>query len=789
MKAPYKWLLEYVDVKPNIKDLGDALTLSGSKVEEVVENGREIQNVVTGKVLEIKKHPDANSLVICKVDVGNEVLQIVTGAKNLTEGDIVPVALHGSSLPRGVKIKRGKLRGVESNGMMCSAYELDVADEHAKDGIMVLPKDTPIAKNIKEVLGLDGGFIDFEITSNRADCFGIYGIARETAATYGVPLKKIRTDYKDGEGNINEHLSVEVKDSLCRRYAAKMVKNIKIQESPVWMQEKLLEAGVRSINNIVDITNYVMLELGQPMHAFDYRDINDKKIIVRKAEDGEKFVTLDEVERTLNSSMLMIADGKRTVAIAGVMGGLNSEIKEDTTAVVFEFANFDGTNIRLTSKKLGLRTEASSKFEKDIDPNVIDLAIARTCNLIEELGAGEVVGGVIDVYPEPVKPHNVEVDCDWICRFLGIDIPEDKIKSILESLEIKVEGEKHLKLTVPTFRQDVKIREDVAEEVVRMYGYDRIPVVAIKGEAVEGAKTPRQKAIDTMKDILTASGLYEGMAYSFVSPKVFDSINIPQDSKLRNVVKILNPLGEDFSVMRTTAIPAMMESLGRNYARDNKEVGLFEISKVYIPTNDVLPDEREKITAGIYGKVDFYDMKGIVEAVLKAMGVEKAEFVPETDNPVFHPGRTARLLIRKKDAGVLGEIHPDVAEKYGLDTKVYVCEIDIDTIIGASKLDKKYKHLPKYPAVTRDIAMLVKDSVTVGEIEHIINKAGKELLEEVKLFDVYKGKQVPEGFKSVAYSLIYRKEDKTLTDEEVSVVHNNILKMLSEKLNAELRQQ
>jgi len=788
MKVPYKWLLEYVDIDKSINELADALTLSGSKVEEVIENGKEIDKVITGRVLEIKKHPEAHSLVVCQIDIKSEVIQIVTGATNLTVGDVVPVAVNGSSLPGGVKIRKGKLRGIESNGMMCSETELGIAGEEAAAGIMILPSSTELGIDIKGIIGLSGGIIDFEITSNRSDCFGLYGIARETAATYGVPLKTLETDYKDGIGDINEHLRVEIKDELCRRYTGKMIKNVKIQESPVWMQEKLLEAGVRPINNIVDITNYIMIELGQPMHAFDYRDIGGGKIIVRRAQEEEKFITLDSVERNLSSNMLVIADAKKAVGIAGVMGGENSEIKEDTTTVVFEFANFNGPNIRLTSKKLNLRTDASGKFEKDLDPELTLIAMNRACHLVELLGAGELVGGFIDVYKEPVKPVVFEVSAPWISKFLGIEVSTERIMEILESLEIKVTNiNETLELKIPSFRQDIKLREDVAEEVCRIYGYDKIPPIKIVGEAVEAIKTTEQKLTGSVKSTMVSSGLYESVTYSFVSPKVYDNIKLAENHLLRNNVVISNPLGEDFSIMRTTIIPSMLEVLGRNYARDNKAAGLFEVAKVYIPGKETLPDEREMLSIGLYGEGDFYSLKGIVENLLATLGIEKAEFVMEENNDTFHPGRCARLLVRKKDAGVFGEIHPDVAENYGMDNRVYLAEIDLYTLYEAAKLEKKYKALPKFPAVSRDIAMLVEDRITVSEIENVIGRAGKELLENVKLFDVYKGKQVPEGYKSVAYSLLYRHEGKTLTDDEVNLVHDKVIKALTEKLNAQLR--
>lgn len=787
MKVPYKWLLDYVDIDKDINEVGDALTLSGSKVEEIIETGKEVNRVVTGKILKLEKHPDADKLTICQVDVGAETIQIVTAATNMKENDVVPVALHGSTLADGTKIKKGKLRGVESNGMFCSEEELGLAEEGTAHGLMILPSDTPLGVEAKELLGINGGVIDFEITSNRADCFSVYGIAREAAATYGLPLKKVETSFKEDGDNINNYLKVEVKDDLCRRYAARMIKNVKIKESPDWIKQRLEEAGVRPINNIVDITNYVMLELGQPLHAFDYRDIEDKKIVVRRAEDGENFITLDEAERKLDSSMLVIADGKRAVAVAGVMGGLNSEVKDDTTTVVFECANFNGANVRITSKKLGLRTESSSRFEKDLDSNLVEETLGRVLNLVEKLEAGDVVGGVIDIYPEPVKPHNIEVSPEWINGFLGIDIEGKRMKEILESLEMKVSGEDILKIEVPTFRQDVKIKQDVAEEVVRIYGYDVIPSIRIVGEAVEAAWTREQKLLKAVKNTMVSCGLSEAMTYSFVSPKTFDDIEVQKDSELRRVVTISNPLGEDFSIMRTTAIPSMMECLSKNYKRDNKEAYLFDVARVYIPGDEKLPNEIDKLVIGMYGDADFYILKGIVEDLLLSLGIEKYDIERESANPTFHPGRTARLMIRRKDAGVFGEIHPNVLENYGIEDRVYVAELNLSLIFEASKLERKYRTLPKFPAVTRDIAMLVKDEVTVGEIENIIMRSGKELIESVKLFDVYKGKQIPDGTKSVAYSLSYRAADRTLKDAEVNAVHDKIVKNLSEKLGAQLR--
>lgn len=793
MKVPYTWLKDYTDIDISPKELGDRLTLSGSKVEEVITSGEEIQNVVTGKILKIEPHPDAEKLVICQLDVGTgEDLQIVTGASNMKEGDIVPVALHGSTLPNGLKIKKGKLRGVVSNGMMCSEEELGIVGEEQVHGLMILPKDTPIGKDIKEVLGLNKAVIDFEITSNRPDCLSILGIARETAATLGTSLRLPDTSFKpSSKENINDSLKVEVRDTkLCRRYMARGVKNIKIEPSPAWMQERLLDAGVRPINNIVDITNFVMIELGEPMHAFDRREIASNIIVVERAEEGEKFTTLDGVERTLNSEVLNIKDGNRTIGLAGIMGGLNSEVKEDTTEVIFECANFDGTNIRVSSKNLGLRTEASGKFEKDLDPNLAQIALDRACSLVEALGCGEVMEGTIDIYPEVNKEKVLEVSVSWVNKFLGTDIEASKMKEYLDRLELNtvVSGDS-LIITVPTFRSDINIKEDVAEEIARIYGYNNIPTTVMKSISLQGGKSTKQKLVDKIVETLIGCGLNEAISYSFVSPKVFDKILLPKDSNLRNAVTIKNPLGEDFSIMRTTSIPSMMEALARNYSRNNEEVKLFEIGKIYLPKEDLnkLPDEKNIITVGMYGKTDYLDLKGIVENVLDTLGIENASFKRESENPSFHPGKTAALYLKKDFIGTLGEIHPDVSENYGIEERCYVAVLDLDVLISLRSMDKKYKPLPKYPAVTRDLAVLVDEYILAQQIEDIMKKQGSNMVESIKLFDVYKGSQVPEGKKSIAYSITYRLEHKTLTDAEVNKVHDKILRSLEHNLGAELR--
>ncbi len=792
MKVPVKWLKDYVDIDIPAKELGDRLTLSGSKVEGIETTGDEIQNVVTGKIVEIVKHPEADKLSICQVDINKEeLLQIVTAATNMKEQDVVPVALHGSTLHGGVKIKKGKLRGVVSNGMFCSEEELGIAGDKPVYGLMILPQDTPLGKDIKEVLDMTSSVIDFEITSNRPDCLSVVGIARETAATLGgkykMPELKFEATCKD---NIEDELKVDIKDTLCRRYMARGVKNVKIEPSPGWMQDRLLEAGVRPINNIVDITNFVMLELGQPMHAFDGRQITSKNIVVERALDGEKFTTLDGEERILDSNVLNIKDGNRAVAIAGIMGGLNSEVEDGTTTIIFEGANFDGTNIRISSKKVNLRTEASSRYEKDLDPNLIEIAMDRACNLVQELGAGEIMEGTIDVYPEELKPHTVEVDSNWINEFLGTEISKEDMKDYLDRLELKTEiKEDMLAIDVPTFRSDVNIREDVAEEVARIYGYSNIPTTIIKSVTQRDAKNRKQQLDDKVIETLINSGLNQSISYSFVSPKVFDKILIPKDSTLRKVVAIKNPLGEDFSIMRTTAIPSMLEALARNYSRNNEYAALFEMGRIYIPGEDEnkLPEEKNIVTLGLYGGVDYLNLKGIVENIESALGIEGASFKRESENPTFHPGKTASLYIKKDLVGTLGEIHPDAADNYEINERCYIAELNLDVMYKYANIDKKYKPLAKFPAVTRDMAILVDDNILVQDIQEIMYKQGGHLVESIKLFDVYKGEQIPEGKKSIAYALTYREESRTLTDKEVNKVHDKIVRTLESRLGAQLR--
>lgn len=791
MKVPFNWLKDYVDVNIDAKELGDRLTLSGSALEEVITQGDVIKNIVTGKITEITPHPDADKLKVCQVDIGKETIQIVTAATNMKEQDIVPVALHKSILADGSEIKKGKLRGVVSNGMFCSEEELGIAGDEPVHGLMILPADAPLGMDIKEYLNLNKSILDFDITSNRPDCLSIVGMARETAATLGTTYKMPNLNYEvKSNENINDKITVEVRDSLCRRYMARGVKNVKIMPSPGWMQERLLEAGVRPINNIVDITNFVMLEIGEPMHAFDAREIKSGKIVVERAKDDELFVTLDEIERKLDSSFLCIKDNETSIGLAGIMGGLNSEIQEDTTEVIFEAANFDGTNIRVNSKKLNLRSESSARFEKDIDPNLAELAINRACALICELGCGEVMEGTIDIYNSKKEEGNITVDYKWINKFLGTDIPAEDMKKYLDLLELKTEiNGDNLEIRIPTFRIDIAIKEDIAEEVARIYGYDKIPTTIYSVSTGREPKYKGELLRDLMVKTMVASGLNQSISYSFISPKVFDKINLPMDSELRKVIKIKNPLGEDYSVMRTTTIHSMMECLGRNYSRNNDYARLFEIGKIYIPKEDEteLPIEKNILTIGMYGNCDYLDLKGIIENALETLGLSKVMFTRESNNPSYHPGKTAALMIGNTKVGVLGEVHPDLSENYGVDVNCYLAELNLDLLFEYAKIDRKYKALPKFPAVTRDIALLVNDEVLVQEIEETIRKAGGNLVEKVELFDIYKGAQIPEGKKSIAYAIAYRDERKTLTDNDVNKVHDKILRSLEYKLGATLR--
>ena len=783
MNLSMRWLSDFVDIDAKPHDFCEAITMSGSKVEGYTVEGSEISNVIVGKILSIEKHPDADKLVVCQVDVGSgEPIQIVTGATNLTVGDVVPVAMDNSTLPGGKKIHKGKLRGVVSNGMLCSLGELGLTvhdfPNAIEDGIMVIDEDVKLGQDIREALGLNDTCVEFEITSNRPDCFSIIGLAREAAATYNLPLKLHTPVVKGTDGDVNDLLQVEVKNpELCMRYIARMVKNVKIEPSPRWMRERLRACGVRPINNIVDITNYVMLEYGQPMHAFDYKYVNGHKITVRTAKNGEKITTLDDVERNLDESMLVIADEKGPVAVAGVMGGEFSSIMDDTDTIVFESACFNGPSVRLTSKKLGLRTESSGRYEKGLDPNNTKPAVDRACELIEMLGAGEVIGGYVDVDNSDKAQRRIKLDVDWTNRFLGIDIPREQMVDYLERVGCVMDGDD---IIVPSFRPDLEHKADISEEIARFYGYDKIPVTAIRGTA-QGHLTEQQKFERTVSNTLLSQGLYEIMTYSFISPKYYDKIRLPEDSPLRKCVTIQNPLGEDTSVMRTTTLPSMLEILAKNYNNRNESAALFELSPEYIPTENPLPDENVQVTLGMYGEqYDFYSLKGVVEALLDVLGIADYDVSAISDNPTFHPGRCACISKDGRDIGTIGEIHPLVLQNYGINTKVYAAKLDASALFDLRCVSKEYKPLPKYPATARDIAVLCDDALPVLDMKKAIQKAAGPILERVSLFDVYKGQQVPDGKKSVAWSLSFRAPDRTLTDEETDGAMKKVLKALDE---------
>lgn len=793
MLVPLKWLKDYVDINIDAVSFGDAMTMSGSKVEAIEEMGKEIENVVVGKILKVERHPDADKLVITQIDIGSETIQIVTGASNIKEGDYIPVALSGSSLPGGIKIKKGKLRGIESNGMLCSAQELGIPLENLPpellDGIYILDQEYPLGKDIKDVLGLNDAVVEFEITNNRPDCLSMIGIAREAAATLGLKLKYPEINVSENDEHLSDYVNIEVRNGdLCPRYTARVVKNVKIQASPGWMQDRLLKAGVRPINNIVDITNYVMLEMGQPMHAFDLEKLAGRKIIVRNAVAGEEITTLDEIERKLDESMLVIADQDRAIAIAGIMGSSNSEIDENTKTLVFEGATFEQVNVRLSSKRLGLRTEASSRFEKGVDSELAIKALERACDLVQILGAGEIVGGKLDIYSKPKQSRQISFDTDRARSFIGADISTEKMKEYLEALEFTVDS--NFTVTIPTFRNDVEGQADIIEEITRIYGYENIPSKLMDTTFTQGGKSYKQKLIDRAKDVLAAQGLFEVFTYSFVSPGVFNKINLKAENPLRNAIKLINPLGEDQSIMRTTIIPNIMEVIARNYNRKIEAGQFFELSKVYLtealPLTD-LADERDLLTLGMYGNVDFFDIKGIVENLMEEFNIKNYRIL-SSNHDSFHPGRTAELIINNKRIGWLGEVHPDVLDNYGMSNRVYVAELNFDEIILQSKADIKYRALPKYPAVSRDIAVVVDEEITAGQIEEIIRNKGGKTVEDVKLFDIYRGSQIEKGYKSMAYAITYRSDEKTLTEEEISKVHNKILNSLANQVGAALRQ-
>ena len=804
MNTSMSWIKMYVpDLDVTAQEYTDAMTLSGTKVEGFEKLDADLDKIVIGQIEKIEKHPDADKLIICQVNIGTENVQIVTGAPNVKEGDKVPVVLDGGRVagghdgkmtPGGIKIKKGKLRGVESCGMMCSIEELgssrEMYPEAPEYGIYIFPEDAVVGESAIKALGLDDVVIEYEITSNRVDCYGVLGIAREAAATFDkkfVPpvIKETGNDEK-----ASDYVKVTVEDpELCPRYTARVVKNVKIGPSPKWMQRCLASNGIRPINNLVDITNYVMEEYGQPMHAYDLDTIEGREIVVRRAKAGEKFVTLDGQEREMDDQVLMICDGKKAVGIAGIMGGENSMITDNVHTVLFEAACFNGTNIRLSSKRIGLRTDASGKFEKGLDPNNAKAAIDRACQLMEELGAGEVVGGCVDICNEVREPSRVPFEPERINALLGTDLTKEEMLAYLAKVELTLDPETN-EIVAPTFRQDIHCMADVAEEVARFFGYDKIPTTLPNGEATTGKLPFKLRIENVARDIAEYCGFSEGMTYSFESPKVFDKLLLAEDAKERQAIEISNPLGEDFSIMRTVSLNGMLTSLATNLAHRNKNVRLYEFGNIYIPKAlplTELPDERMQMTLGMYGECDFFTLKGVVEDILDSLGLGgTSEYTPTTKHPFLHPGRAADVTIDGEKIAYIGQIHPEVMDNYNMKGEVYVAVIDMPTLVPKATFDRKYEGVAKFPAMKRDLSMVMKKDIFVGQLEKIFKDKGGKLLESYELFDVYEGDQIEKGYKSVAYSLTFRAKDRTLEDAEVSKIVEKILDELK-KLGVELR--
>ena len=804
MNTSLSWIKTYVpDLDVTAQEYTDAMTLTGTKVEGFTELDADLDKIVIGQIDKIEKHPDADKLIICQVNIGTESVQIVTGAPNVKEGDKVPVVLDGGRVagghdgkmtPGGIKIKKGKLRGVESFGMMCSIEELgstrEMYPEAPEYGIYIFPEDAVVGESAVKALGLDDVVFEYEITSNRVDCYGVLGIAREAAATFQKKFCPPIVEVKENDEKASDYVKVTVEDpELCPRYCARVVKNVKIGPSPKWMQRCLASNGIRPINNLVDITNYVMEEFGQPMHAYDLDTIANKEIVVRRAGKDEKFVTLDGQERIMDENVLMICDGEKAVGIAGIMGGENSMITDDVKTVLFEAACFDGTSIRLSSKRIGLRTDASGKFEKGLDPNNAKAAIDRACQLMEELGAGEVVGGMVDVCSETREPSRVKFEPEKINKLLGTSLTKEEMIDYLGRVELAYD-EKTDEIVAPTFRQDIHCNADVAEEVARFYGYDKIPMTLPTGEATTGKLPFKLRIQEVARDIAEYCGFSEGMSYSFESPKVFDKLCIPEDSDLRKVITISNPLGEDYSIMRTSTLNGMLASLSTNYNRRNKDVRLYELGNIYLPKSlpvTELPDERTMFTLGMYGKGDFFDMKGVCEEFFEKIGMKKkVTYDPNSGKPFLHPGRQANMIYEGKVVGYLGEVHPAVADNYSIGEKAYIAVIDILDVLEFAGFNHKYTGIAKYPAVTRDLSLVVPHAVLAGQIEEIFDQRGGNILESYQLFDIYEGAQIEKGFKSMAYSLVFRAHDKTLGENEISAAMKKIMNGLN-GLGIELR--
>ena len=805
MNTSLSWIKAYVpDLDVTAQEYTDAMTLSGTKVEGFEELDADLEKIVIGQIDKIEKHPDADKLVVCQVNVGSETVQIVTGAKNVFEGAKVPVVLDGGRVAGGhepgqrvaggIKIKKGKLRGVESYGMMCSIEELgsdtNMYPEAPENGIYIFPEDAEVGADAIKALGRDDVVFEYEITSNRVDCYSVVGIAREAAATFGKKFCPPVVTETGNDEDVNDYVKVTVENTeLCPRYCARVVKNIKIGPSPEWMQRRLASVGIRPINNLVDITNYVMEEYGQPMHAYDLDTIVDRHIVVKNAQDGEKFITLDGQEREMDKDVLMICDGEKAIGIAGIMGGENSMITDDVKTMLFEAACFDGVNIRKSSKRVGLRTDASGKFEKGLDPNNAKAAIDRACQLIEEMGAGEVVGGTVDVYSKVKEPVRVPFDADKINAMLGTDLSEEQMLAYFEKIDLGYDPETK-EVIAPTFRHDLFRIADLAEEVARFYGYDNIPTTLPSGEATAGKLSFKLRIEQIARDIAEFCGFSEGMSYSFESPKVFDKLLIPADSELRRTVDIMNPLGEDYSVMRTVSLNGMLTSLATNYNRRNKNVRLYELGNIYLPKQlplTELPEERMQFTLGMYGDGDFFTMKGVVEEFFEKIGMKQREtYDPNAGKPYLHTGRQANIIYDGKVVGYLGEVHPEVADTYGIGERAYVAVIDMPEILEDATFDRKYEGIAKYPAVSRDISMVVPKEILVGQIEDVIAAKGGKYLESFALFDLYEGAQIKDGYKSVAYTIVFRAKDRTLEEADVSAAMEKILKAL-EEMEIELR--
>ena len=792
MNLSMKWLADYVDCGVSVKEFCAGMTMSGSKVETYETEGDAVKNVIVGKLVSITPHENSDHLQVCQVDVGGDApIQIVTGAQNIVEGALVPVAMIGADLPGGVHIKKGKLRGVESNGMLCSLGELGLTKHDfpyaIEDGIFLIEEDCKPGQDIHEAIGLNDTSVEFEITSNRPDCLSVVGLAREAAVTFGKPLNLKAPEFHGSEDKLSDSLAVAVENTqLCPRYIAGMVKNVKIGPSPRWMRERLRASGVRPINNLVDITNYVMLEYGQPMHAFDQRYVKDGKIVVRNAKDGEAITTLDGQERQLSPEMLIIADAEKPIAVAGVMGGEYSGIMDDTNTVIFESAYFEPVQVRRTAKKLGMRTDASARYEKGLDPDGCQRTLKRAMELVELLGAGEPVAEFIEVDNRTAKPAEIPFDPDWINRFLGTEISREEMVKTLESLDIQVKGDVCVS---PSFRIDLERPADIAEEVARIYGYNNIPTTTFRGAATEGGYTEAMKLENRAGSLCRSLGYSEILTYSFVSPSIFDQIRLPEDSSLRNAMRIQNPLGEDASIMRTVALPSMLAILARNNAYHNDAVKLYELAKVYLPKpGQILPDEPKHLVLGTYGEhEDFFKMKGEIEAFLRGMNVPEARYTAEKHDPTFHPGRCARVSVGGVDLGCFGQIHPLVARSYGIDGEIFAAELNFTALLSLQLPEKTYTPLPKYPAVTRDIAVVCDEAVTVAALSDCIRAAGGKLLRSVELFDIYRGKGIASGSKSAAFRLTLRADDRTLTDADSDGVVSAVLAALEKELNAKLR--